>query len=61
MLDGKDARLRRDALQIALQLPDNEADALAVLSYARDLVEDYLFRLGKGSPRPPDRPNLRIV
>jgi hypothetical protein len=33
---------RRQALQIAAMLPDNPADALLVLGYARVLVERYL-------------------
>ena len=34
--------LRRQAIQITSQLPDNTADALAVLNYARDLVVGFL-------------------
>jgi len=34
--------LRRQAIQITAQLPDNTADALAVLNYARDLVTGFL-------------------
>lgn len=34
--------LKRIAIQIAAQLPEHEADALAVLSYAKDLVMGYL-------------------
>ena len=33
---------RRHALQIAMQLPDNFADALLVLEATRDLVQNYL-------------------
>lgn len=34
--------LRRQAIQITAQLPDNTAEALAVLDYARDLVTGFL-------------------
>jgi hypothetical protein len=34
--------LRRQAIQITSQLPDNTADALAVLNHARDLVIGFL-------------------
>ena len=34
--------LRRQAIQITSQLPDNTADALAVLDHARDLVMGFL-------------------
>ncbi len=33
---------RRHAIQIAAQLPENPDDALAVLDYARQLVEGFL-------------------
>lgn len=33
---------RRQGLQIAAMLPDDPNDALQVLEYARELVEDYL-------------------
>jgi len=33
------ARLKRYALQIASQLPDNKMEAMRVLEYLRDLVE----------------------
>lgn len=34
--------LRRHAVQIAAQLPEGPADALAVLEYARIIVESFL-------------------
>ena len=34
--------LRRQAIQITAQLPDNTADAIKVLDYARDLVMGFL-------------------
>lgn len=40
---------RRHAIQIAAQLPEDPNDALAVLDYARQLVEGFL--LGEGPPR----------
>lgn len=39
--------LRRQAIQITAQLPDNTADALAVLDYARDLVTGFLCEPGR--------------
>lgn len=33
---------KRHAIQIAAQLPEDPDDALSVLGYARDLVEDFL-------------------
>ena len=33
---------KRHAIQIVAQLPENTADALAVLDHARDLVERFL-------------------
>lgn len=50
---GKDARLRRDALQIVLQLPADNAEALVVLKYAEQLVRGFLG----DEARPP----LRLV
>lgn len=38
--------LRRQAIQIVSQLPDNTADALAVLNHARDLVTGFLDDAG---------------
>lgn len=34
--------LRRQAIQIAAQLPEKREDALAVLAYAKTLTEDFL-------------------
>jgi hypothetical protein len=39
---GQDVWLRRQALQIACQLPESEADALKVLEYARELVSGFM-------------------
>lgn len=38
MIDSKDARLRRFALQIVQQLPEDKNEALKVLEYARELI-----------------------
>jgi len=54
-----DLRLRRDAMQIALQLPSDGAEALLVLKYAEELVRGFLA--GRTEPQPPDRPPLRLV
>ena len=37
--DKDDARLKRHAIQIATQLPENREEALRVLDYARELVD----------------------
>jgi hypothetical protein len=42
-----DAALKRLAIQIAAQLPEEEEDALAVLEHAKTLVRSFL-----GQPRP---------
>ena len=36
--------LRRQAIQIASQLPEDQAQALAVLAYARTLVTDFMAK-----------------
>lgn len=60
MSDGADdLRLRRDALQIVLQLPFDQAEALQVLKYAEELVRGFLA--GPESEPPPDGPHLRLV
>ncbi len=40
-VDGKndDARLKRFALQIATQMPENRQEAMRVLEYLKELVE----------------------
>lgn len=35
---GKEHRLRRFAIQIVQQMPENKAEAMLVLEYARELV-----------------------
>ncbi len=58
---GSDQRLRRDALQIALQLPHDQREALQVLAYAEELVKGFLAGRGEGPPPvSPPRP-FRIV
>lgn len=54
--NADDLKLRREALQIAIQLPENESDALAVLKYAEELVRGFLA----GRPSDP-KPPLRLV
>jgi hypothetical protein len=34
--------LRRQAVSVALQLPENQSDALAVLGLAGELIRDFL-------------------
>lgn len=41
-----DAFLRRQAVQLAAQLPEKPADALAVISYMKEVVDAFL------APRP---------
>ena len=45
-----DAWLRRLAVQITAQLPDNPDAAVVVLGYAREIVDNFL------RPRPVERP-----
>lgn len=35
---------RRMAIQLVAQLPDNREDALAVLSYAKDIISDFIYQ-----------------
>lgn len=44
--------LRREAMQIAVQLPESADEALRVLEYARALVLDYIE--GKATERAPN-------
>lgn len=39
---GNDAWHRRQAIQIASQLPEDNEDALAILAYSKELVEVFL-------------------
>ncbi|EHK57660.1 hypothetical protein [Allomesorhizobium alhagi] len=39
---GRDAWLRRQAMQIATQLPEKAADARIVLRYMSELLDDFL-------------------
>jgi hypothetical protein len=55
-----EGRLRREALQIALQLPADEADALIVLRFAEELVRGFLAGRGEKPPGPKAGP-LRLV
>lgn len=49
-----DRYLRRQAVQIVAQLPDNPTDAAAVLEYAAKLVGTFIADQ-------PDKPDLQIV
>lgn len=44
--------LKRQALQVVMQLPDDRADALAVLKYAEELVRTFLADSDKTGSRP---------
>ena len=43
--------LRRHAIQIAAQLPENPKDALAVLGYVQEIVDKFLSPQGEQSGR----------
>jgi hypothetical protein len=55
---GTDRWLRREAIQIVAQLPDDESQALMVLEYARQLVVGFLAEPQAG--RREDAGDLRI-
>ena len=55
---GDDLRLRQTAMQIALQLPNDQAEASLVMKYVEELRG---FLAGKSLPDPPTRPPLRLV
>ena len=57
---GDDLRLRREALQIAVQLPTDLAEALRVLQLTEELVRGFLSGRGGETP-PPAKPPLRLV
>jgi hypothetical protein len=48
--EDHDRTLRRTAIQIVLQLPDDRADAETVLRYAQQLLEEFVER-PDASPR----------
>lgn len=41
---GDEIWLRRQAIQVAAQLPEKREDALKVLDYARELVIEFLMK-----------------
>lgn len=54
--EAKEMHLRRQAIQVCAQLPEEREDALRVLDYARELVTAFMHR-DDGKPRHP----LRVV
>ena len=44
MSDGSDAYLKRQAMQLAAQLPEKAEDAHLVIVYLQQLVENFVFR-----------------
>lgn len=50
---------KRQAIQIAAQLPDEAADARVVLDYARELVDNFLA--GKQSQATPNQRERAVV
>jgi hypothetical protein len=55
MMMTDDGHLRRLALQLACQLPDDPAEARAVLDYTRELIDNFLDQ------SPPQEGRLRVV
>lgn len=54
--NGEDALwLKRQALQIVMQLPDDRDEAIKVLGYARELVDGFL------TDRTEDEPSGEVV
>jgi hypothetical protein len=51
--------LRRQAIQIAAQLPENEANSIAILEYARELV--WGFMAGRTDPPPAHRNKIAVL
>jgi hypothetical protein len=51
--------LKSLALQIALQLPDDQRDAISVLQYAREIVERGPEKLGRARVGAADRGEYR--
>ena len=51
--------LRRQAIQIAAQLPENEANSIAILEYARELV--WGFMAGRTDPPPAHRTKIAVL
>jgi hypothetical protein len=49
---------RRQALMLASQLPDNPADALAILDLVRELVVSFLQG---GAPKPAKAPVVTLI
>lgn len=46
-----DSTYRRQALQLASQLPESREDALAVLEYLRQLVDSFVAPIPAGTQR----------
>jgi hypothetical protein len=44
MSDGSDAYLKRQAMQLAAQLPEKAEDAHLVIVYLQQLVENFVYR-----------------
>jgi hypothetical protein len=58
--DDDDLRLRREALQIAILLPRDRAEAIKVLKLTEELVRGFLAGAG-ADPPPLPKPPLRLV
>jgi hypothetical protein len=52
-------RLKRTALQIAAQLPDDREEAVAVVGFVLELVNEYMATRPLLSAVPPDRPRRK--
>lgn len=61
MKKSSDAWRKRLALQVAQQLPDDTEDAIAVLSYAIELVNGFLAVSDKNCPQDSGVAHARVV
>jgi hypothetical protein len=57
-MQDADMALRRRALEIVTQLPENAVEARMVLNYARELIDGFL---AAQSPPGGSRPSLRAI
>lgn len=51
MKSQNDGWRRRQAVQLAAQLPESRADAIAVLEYVRQIAESHMFPLEGSYPQ----------
>ena len=58
--DTDDLRRRREAMHVAVLLPLDPAEALAILKLTEELLRGFLFGKGGDPPAAP-KPPLRLV